>query len=284
MSKAGKDKKSGKQPADGSPGYSVGYGKPPVEHQFPPRTSGNPGGRPPGPRRPASAGNPKISLGMTLADEFWLKEACTSIKATINGKARKMTAHEAVLMSIRQKALAGGIMAMRLYNAMVSRAQDAARQVKREQFEGIVEYKLEAEARIKRRKAAGLPYDDILPHPDDVLLDPRTGDADIVGPLDEAERAAFADHLELLVHAQQLVSDMAASYSGARKEKQAQFLERWHLHQRSFDQLNDLLPPSLQMTLRDRSTASGASKAGDFFQYSLENIASLKQTRAKRRG
>ena len=85
--------------------YEVGYGKPPKHTRFTPGQSGNPKGRPKGTR------NFKTDLKATLK---------APVKVTRDGKPRKVSTQEAMLLRLREKALAGDARAL---DRLISLAQ-----------------------------------------------------------------------------------------------------------------------------------------------------------------
>lgn len=87
-------KKSPRDIAD----YEVGFGRPPVQHQFVKGRSGNPRGRPKA--KPPTVG---VTSLLELAD----KVASRKITMNIDGKAHQMSVLEAILMKTQQMALAG---------------------------------------------------------------------------------------------------------------------------------------------------------------------------------
>src|SRR5579872_3305757 len=86
----------GENPLSGD--YEVGFGRPPARTQFRKGVSGNPKGRPKGARNVSSV------LAKLCGDK---------VSVTINGKARSMTALEALLMRLRASALSGDLKANR---------------------------------------------------------------------------------------------------------------------------------------------------------------------------
>ncbi|RRH92070.1 hypothetical protein EH240_31290 [Mesorhizobium tamadayense] len=73
-------------------GYEVGYGKPPSEHRFAKGQSGNPKGR------PKAKKNMKTMVSDTLFAPITIQQ---------NGKTTTVTALEAILLKMRNNALAG---------------------------------------------------------------------------------------------------------------------------------------------------------------------------------
>jgi hypothetical protein len=72
--------------------YEVGYGKPPKHSRFKPGGCGNPNGRPKG------ASHIKTDVRNTLK---------TPVTVTLNGRQRKVSTQQAILLRLREKALTG---------------------------------------------------------------------------------------------------------------------------------------------------------------------------------
>jgi hypothetical protein len=89
----------------GTGDYDVGYGKPPKHTRFAPGQSGNPNGRPAGTR------NFTTDLNATLK---------APVRITRDGKPRKVSTQEAMLLRLREKALAGDARAL---DRLISLAQ-----------------------------------------------------------------------------------------------------------------------------------------------------------------
>jgi uncharacterized protein DUF5681 len=91
-------KKKRSSPGEGD--YEVGYGKPPEHSRFQPGKSGNSKGRPRGSR------NFKSDVKMMLT---------TLVRVTRDGKPRKISTQEAMLLRLCEKALSGDIRAITQY-------------------------------------------------------------------------------------------------------------------------------------------------------------------------
>ncbi len=185
------------------------------------------------------------------------------------------------MLSLRNKALGGEVPAQRIYLGCIRNAKQAAGQQQFEDFKGLVEMEARARDELTRRQAARESIVDLLPHPDDILIDPRTGWARIVGPMTDYERNGYKPIVDLRDQLQEQVSAAALAHKSATKRGRAKCLAQWHTAQLGCDRLNDLLPPSMKRDLVDRSTAPGASRSNDFSTYTLEALQGVSQ-RGKR--
>ena len=266
-------------PTDCSADYEVGYGKPPIEHRFSAGVSGNSSGRP-RKHRPSDDG---AHSSLTPDLRLWLAEAIAPVRVRHNGEIRTIPAQEAVILGLRAKALAGGITANRIYLSAIAEAQRAARDQQYAEFTGLVELQLSAQREIDQLRNAGKSIKEVFPHPDDIIIDPRAGWATLVGPVCENERAAYTQVIELRSACQQAVSVLAKIHAGASPKRRSGALADWHDAQVRFDEFNDCLPPSMKVDLTDRSVAPGASRAGQFHQFTPEAVRALQSGGSRRR-
>lgn len=82
--------------------YTVGYGRPPVRTRFRPGQSGNPGGRP---RKAAPA--PELPPGLDRLSEAALRIMAEEVSICIDGRVRRVSGEEAILLAQRERALEG---------------------------------------------------------------------------------------------------------------------------------------------------------------------------------
>lgn len=269
----------GTSPKANGAGYTIGYGNPPSEHRFAKGTSGNPKGRP----RKSGPTDEHTLSGLTSSQKLWLEEANAPVRVKQDGKVRTMPAQQAVIINLRSKALAGGITANRIYLAAIAEAQRTDDTRRLTNFTDMVEMKVFTEREIDYRRKAGKPIDDVLPHPDDIIVDPRAGWAKLIGPVTEQERDEYAPLIAARDVWQKDVSDTAKVHADAPPRRQRAALADWHEAQARFDRINDWLPPSLQTKLADRSVAPGASCAGQFFTFAPEALRALQSEGPRRR-
>lgn len=128
---------------------------------------------------------------------------------------------------------------------------------------------------LKQCERAGIEQPEPLPHPDDIILDTKTGGVRIEGPETKEQKARYDRACVHRAQAQGEVSFLADKYRRARSEKmKAFYLEEWHWAQRMFDIINDALAPRYKIKLTDRSYLPGASRQG-------ETLAELIEERKK---
>jgi Family of unknown function (DUF5681) len=93
--------------------YEVGYSKPPRSGQFPSGQSGNPAGR--RPRQP----KPEPQLPSFRTTQRLLRSEAERLIAVRDGNGtRKIPTTEAVLRSLAQKAMQGGVLVQRTYHTV----------------------------------------------------------------------------------------------------------------------------------------------------------------------
>ncbi len=167
----------------------VGYGKPPKHSRFKKGQSGNPAGR--------KAGDRSKSTSFAVAPLHPTRRALTQradrpVAIIEDGKRHQVATRDAIFGALTVTALKGGVLAQRTMIQLMQ-AEDERRYGERsETFNFWRDHVINARAKMNVAIARGRPLPDILPHPDDVLLDYETLTVRIIGPADEQEAKHFA--------------------------------------------------------------------------------------------
>lgn len=240
--------------------YTVGYGKPPVEHRFKKGQSGNPNGR-----KKGSSNKPKIDTGhgMRAAEEYLRHEAYRPVTLREDGQLIELPAIQAVFRAMGVAAMKGNRFAQKTMAELVTGLEQRDAEARFELFGNAVEYKHRWTEEIERCERHNLPIPEPIPHPDDIILNPRTGGVRIVGPQTKEQKDRYDEATNRRIEAQEEVTYFAEKFRRSRSEKMKErHLENWHWEQRMFDLINDAMPERYKMKLEDRSYHPDASRAG----------------------
>jgi Family of unknown function (DUF5681) len=244
--------------------YEVGYGKPPEASRFQQGKSGNSSGRPKG----AKGKTKQVStgFGMKAAEEFLRIEAYRPITVREGDQVIELPAIQAVFRAMGVSALKGNRFVQKTLADMVAKMEAEHHAARFELFGTMVKYKHNWGLEIERCRKAGLPEPKMIPHPDDIILDPNNGNVQILGPQTKEQKERLDHALERRAQAQEDVNYYAEKHRRARDlELKERHLEEWHFEQRMFDIINDVVGARYKAKLQNRSYAKGASQAGKAF-------------------
>lgn len=162
--------------------YKVGYKKPPRHGQFKPGQSGNPGGRPIG------AKNKVKELPTSLLSDLIHEEANRPV--TIHEGEKKLTIPmvQAVLKSVAVNAAKGKHHSQKQFLTMVGEMETNKENEKCELLATTLEYKLEWSDWIKYAERNNYLIPDPIPHPEHIIIDPRSGEVQFIGPMSQEEK------------------------------------------------------------------------------------------------
>ena len=159
----------------------AGYRRPPKAHRFKKGQSGNPRGRPKK-QKPADSPAAGAFANVVLAEAYRL------ISLKENGVDVTLTAMQAAMRALAINAVKGDIKAMTLLINTVATEEAGVMQARLETLEMAERGIRRVKAEFARCDRAGQPRPEILPHPDDILMDYENLDVVVNGPRDEVEK------------------------------------------------------------------------------------------------
>ncbi|MEA2864104.1 MAG: hypothetical protein QOC84_2060, partial [Bradyrhizobium sp.] len=174
--------------------YDVGYAKPPAATRFQPGRSGNPSGR-----RKGSFQKGQIlpALNDERLKTIILQEAYRSISINdVNGQIDIPMA-QAVVRSLAVNAAKGNQRAQRLFTELLKSVERDNKKLHDEWLQTAINYKVEWDEELARRKKLGIEAPQPIPHPDDIVIDMKTGGVQIKGPMTKEDKVKW-DQLRTL--------------------------------------------------------------------------------------
>ncbi len=186
---------------------------PPIEYRFKKGQSGNPAGRKK--KRKEEARAPWRPLGSDQPTRrMILEEAYRKVKVRDGAREVKVPTNRAVFRAMATSAIGGNRIAQHLWTQIV-------RQVEREQAEeydrhigAMIDYKKHWEEVLREMGPHGLPPGQ-LPHPDDVYVNPRTGQGEIRGPATAEEQKRLDMAIEMRAACQEKFTECETALEAA---------------------------------------------------------------------
>ena len=183
--------------------YQVGYGKPPIEKRFMPGKSGNPRGRPKG------AKNKKKTIPSKNEERLKsviLEECYRQIGVRDGEKLIEMPVIQAVLRNLALNAAKGNQRSQRMLTEQLQWVERENKAEHDELLKTMIEYKVDGEKELARRKELGVEGPKLYPHPDHIHVNLATGEVEIRGPMCKEEED-YVETFELKVKTEAAIVD-----------------------------------------------------------------------------
>jgi hypothetical protein len=216
--------------------YAVGYGKPPKAGQFQKGRSGNPSGRPRKIREDRSKAPPSAQL-----EDIVLAEAMRPIQLMENGAVVEMPMIQAAIRSMGVAAVKGDHRAQTTLVAMVQATQEKHDQMSQDLTVAAIEYKARWKRVIENCQRSGEPLPDPVPHPDEIIIDSRTGEVTYNGPKSDDDKAHWDRLLQGRADALEEIESLQRTLK--RSKKPSDFVSRQiEINQRLADFVGAVIP------------------------------------------
>ena len=120
-----------------------------------------------------------------------LEEAYRTIKVNDGATQVSVPMAQAVIRSLAVNAAKGNQRAQRLFTELLATTERENRRQHEEWLETAINYKVDWERELERRKRLGIVAPDPLPHPDHVVIDFISNSVRITGPMSKEEKAEW---------------------------------------------------------------------------------------------
>jgi hypothetical protein len=218
-------------PATDEPSYEVGFRKPPVASRFKPGQSGNPRGRPKGARskRPA--------LNEERLKTIIIDEAYRTIKVSEGRRQITIPMAQAVIRALAVNAARGQLRSQRMFATLLSEVESANKALWDEWLQTAIEYKVGWEQELERRASLGISGAEPLPHPDDIVIDSRTGQVIVKGPRTKEDKVKWDRMYARVEECDLAIAEMTESLKLRKNKPYRRFIEDDIAHEKRIRQI-----------------------------------------------
>ncbi len=160
--------------------------RPPAESQFKRGRSGNPRGRPKGSRNRVPA------LNEERLKSIIIEEAYRTIKISEGKRQVTIPMAKAVVRALAVNAARGQLRSQQLFATLLSETERANKAFHDEWLQTAIQYKIDWDEELERRAKLGITgLPEPLPHPDDIIIDTKTSQVRIKGPITKEDKAEW---------------------------------------------------------------------------------------------
>ena len=199
-----------------------------------------------------------LDFGTQPANQMLLEEAYRTISVREGDQIVELPVIKAVFRSLGVSAMKGNRLAQATMAELVRSIEEEDRLLRSSLFETACEYKIGWQQAFEHARKNGLPEPDVVPHPDDIVLDMRRAEVRYEGPMTPEEKKKWDRMLECRDELQTDVTMHAESYRecAAMKNPPIEHMRStagyWQRYTEMYDRMNEPLPDRYKRRLENR--------------------------------
>jgi hypothetical protein len=218
-------------PSTDEPPYEVGYRKPPAASRFKPGQSGNSRGRPKG------AHNKRPALNEERLKAIVIDEAYRTIKVSEGRRQITIPMAQAVIRALAVNAARGQLRSQQIFAKLLSDVESANKALNDQWLKTAIEYKVNWDRELERRANLGIKGPEPLPHPDDVIIDVRTGQVNVKGPMTKEEKVKWDRAYASVEECDREIAEMTAFLKLRKNQRYRRLIEDDIAHEKRIRQI-----------------------------------------------
>ena len=139
---------------------------------------------------------------------------------------------QAVIRAVAVSAARGQHRSQQLFAELLSETERANKALSDEWLQTAIEYKCEWERELERRERFGLTGPEPLPHPDDLVIDMKTGQVIVRGPMTKEEKVEWNRLRARIEDCDRGIEELTAMLQDRKNKRFRRFIEDDIAHER----------------------------------------------------
>jgi hypothetical protein len=186
----------------------------------------------------SGARNKRPALNEERLKTIIVDEAYRTIKVSEGKRQITIPMAQAVIRALAVNAARGQHRSQQLFAELLSETERANKQQSDEWLKAAIQYKHEWEQRLARRAALGITGPEPLPHPDDIVIDMKTGQVIVKGPMTKEEKVVWDQLRARLDEGAREIEELSAMLKEHKNKRFRHFIEDDIAHEK---RLHDII-------------------------------------------